>query len=514
MQYLSPIDWLICLIYLAAITAVAIGSMRGQRDNEDFFVGGRRMHWFAVGVSMFATSFSAISFLGLPQRGAYRDFSFYLTILLIPLLITPLLWFVFVPLYVRLRVSSGYEYLRLRFSPTVQRTGSLLYCTYALGWMGAMLYALALTLKSVMALDDAQYVLALITLGVFSTVYTAVGGLRAVIWTDLMQAATLIAAVLAALLLAVSGIAGGWSGLWQIGSEHGRWTMIHLSAPPLAAENFTAVNSVYTAVAYALFMYLPGYAVSQNMIQRYVCTGGLRQARGVIALSAAINAGLGFLFMLLGVALFAYYVQPGGSGLPRLERQDQILPYFVSTRAPGVGMVGLMLAGLFAAAISTIESGINGVASVVAYDWLGGKNLSLHRSRALTAALGGLVILAALLAPLLGSNVIDIITTIAGTLLGALMAVFLLGMFVPRANAPGVMIGLAFGAASLILVIATTDVPQWWYGAFTIFPTLVAGSLASRLFAPPSTEALAGTILWNRRAGENQAESITAVEFE
>ena len=170
----------------------------------------------------------------------------------------------------------------------------------------------------------------LIGLGIFATAYTAVGGLRAVIWTDVLQAVTLGAAVVVVLLLAVAGIAGGWSGLWQIGQEHGRWTMIHLESNLLAAENFTAPNSVYTASAFSLFMYLPGYAVAQNMIQRYVCTGGIRQARGVVVLSAVINAGLGFLFMLLGVALFAYYVQPAGAGMPTLESEDQILPYFVA----------------------------------------------------------------------------------------------------------------------------------------------------------------------------------------
>jgi solute:Na+ symporter, SSS family len=493
MSRLGPIDWIVCAAYLAVVAGLALGSMRTQRNNEDYFVGGRRIHWFAVGVSMFATSFSAISFLGLPQRGAYQDFSFYLTILLIPLFIAPLLWFVFVPLYVRLRVSSGYEYLRLRFNPAVQRTGSLLYCGYALGWMGAMLYAVALTLKSVMGLSDAQYLLALVGLGAFATAYTAAGGLRAVVWTDVLQAVTLGAAVVVVLLLAVSGIAGGWSGLWRIGAEHGRWTMLHLDPRPLAAENFTAPNSVYTAAAFSLFMYLPGYAVAQNMIQRYVCTGGLREARGVVALSAAINAGLGFLFLLVGVALFAYYAQPGGPGMPDLEKQDQILPHFVATRAGGVGLSGLMLAGLFAAAMSTIDSGINGVASVIVYDWLGGKNLSLRGSRSLTAGLGVLVVVAALVAPLLGENVIDIINTIAGTLLGALMAVFLLGMFAPRANAPGVLIGLVFGAASLGVVIAATQVPKWWYGAFTVFPTLIVGILASRLFPAPPARDLAGT---------------------
>ncbi len=224
------------------------------------------------------------------------------------------------------------------------------------------------------------------------------------------------------------------------------------------------------------------------MIQRYVCAGGVRQGRGVALLSGVVNASLGFLFLLVGVALFAFYAQPNGAGLPNLASEDQILPYFVSTQAAGVGLVGLLLAGLFAAAMSTIDSGINGVASVVVYDWLGGRQLPLWTSRILTVALGILVIIAALLAPQMGKNVIDIINTIAGTLLGGLMAVFLLGMFVPRANQAGVLIGLAAGALYLVLAIVATDVPKWWYGAYTVFPTLGVGTLASYLFAPPSSD--------------------------
>ena len=334
MAHLSGADWSICLVYLAIVAGLAIWSMRGQRDNEDYFVGGRSMNWFAVGISMFATSFSSISFLGLPQRGAYQDFSFFLTILLIPALITPILWFFFVPLYVRLRVSSGYSYLRMRFGSGVQRVGSLLYCGYALGWMGAMLYAIALTLKSVMHLDTTEYAMTLIGLGVFATVYTAAGGLRAVIWTDVLQAITLGIAVVAVLLLAVTGISGGWSALWEIGREHSRWTLFHLDPSPFAAKNLTAPNSVYTAIAFSVFMYLPGYAVAQNMIQRYVCTGNLREARGVVVLSALINVVLGFLFLLVGVALFVFYVQPGGAGMPVLETEDQISRISYRLRRP------------------------------------------------------------------------------------------------------------------------------------------------------------------------------------
>jgi SSS family transporter len=459
--------------------------MRGQHDNEDYFVGGRSMNWWAVGVSMFATSFSSISFLGLPQRGAYQDFSFYLVILGIPLVVTPVLWFFFVPLYVHLGVSSGYEYLRRRFGTSVQRVGSLLYGAYAVAWMGTMLYAVALTLAGVLDLSPAQYLGTLIGLGAFATAYTALGGLRAVVWTDVLQAVVLGGAVIAALALAVGRIEGGWNGLWHVGNAHGRFALFHWDSDLLARENFTSPRSIFTAVAFVLFMYLPGYTVSQNMIQRYVCAGSLRRGRGVVALSAGVNAGLGFLFMLVGVAVFAVYAQPGGAGLPELESQDQVLPFFVSTQAPGTGLAGLMLAGLFAAAMSSIDSGINGVACNVVYDWLGGRQLPLAASRALTVVLGSLVIVAALLAPRLGNNVIDIVNTIAGTLLGGLMAVFLLGMFVPRASAACALTGLATGGICLAVVVAATDVPNWWYGAFTVFPTLLVGAAAGFLFGVP-----------------------------
>ena len=108
MNNLSPIDGCICLLYLAVVFGLAWKSVQGQRDNEDYFLGGRKMNWLAVGVSMFATSFSSISFLGIPQRGAYQDFSFYLTLLLILLVISPILWWIFVPVFVRLQVRSGW----------------------------------------------------------------------------------------------------------------------------------------------------------------------------------------------------------------------------------------------------------------------------------------------------------------------------------------------------------------------------------------------------------------------
>ena len=499
MTELSPIDWFVGITYLAVVLGLALKSARGQQDNEDYFVGGRNMSWFAVGVSMFATSFSSISFLGLPQRGAYQDFSFYLTILFIPFVITPSLWWIFVPMFVRLKVSSGYEYLGRRFGLPAQRIGSGLYCVYAIGWMGTMLYAVALTLQTVIGLSEPQYFWMLVGLGAFATIYTVMGGLRAVIWTDVLQAAVLGTAMVMVMFLAVSRIDGGWSAFWAISTEHNKFQLFHLNTDLLAKENFTGQNTVFTAVAFGLFMYLPGYAVSQNMIQRYVCPGSLAGGRRVVLLSAAVNSAIGFLFLMVGTALFAFYSQPGGGGLPaagvEIAKEDQILPYFVATQLPRVGLLGFILAGLFAAAMSTIDSGINAVTSVIVYDWLSGRQLPLTISRVLTAVLGATVIGAALFVPVLGGTVIGIINVIAGTSLGTLLAVYLLGMFVPRANLPGALIGLASGLVCLTLVWALTDVPSWWLGAFTIVPTFVVGALASLLFPPAPGSSLRDTLV-------------------
>ena len=480
------LDWIditLCVAYLLVVFGLAIWSARGQHDNEEYFLGGRRMNWFVVGMSMFATSFSSISFLGLPQRGAFQDFSFYFTILLIPFLITPILWWLFVPFYVRLGLSSGYEYLGKRFGRPIQRIGSLLYAAYAIGWMGTMLYAVALTLQTVLGLTDTEYIWALIGIGAFATAYTALGGFKAVVWTDMVQAIVMGVAVVAIFALALKRIDGGFDAFLRIGLESGKFRMFHLDSDLLAVENFTASNTVYTAVAFAIFMYLPGYAVSQNMIQRYICAGSVKNGRGVVGLSALTNAGLGLVFMAVGAALFAFYSQPGGLGMPELgvdiATEDQILPYFVSTQLAGTGLAGLLMAGLFAAAMSTVDSGINGVTSVIVYDWLSGRALPVTFSRILTVLLGAAVIGAALLAPVIGENVLGIITAIAGTSLGMILAVFLLGMFVSRANMPGVLIGLSAGLICLAAAMLFANIPNWWLGVFAFFPTLIVGMVTS-----------------------------------
>ena len=167
---------------------------------------------------------------------------------------------------------------------------------------------------------------------------------------------------------------------------------------------------------------------------------------------------------------------------------------------PGIGLIGLILAGLFAAAMSTIDSGINGVTSVIVYDWLAGQELPLRVSRILTGLLGVIVIGAAIFVPFIGETVIDIIMVIAGTCLGILLAIYLLGMFTRSANFPGVLVGISVGLAYFLFVLIYTDIPTWWYGAFAMFPTFVIGIIASFFFPKPPETALKDTLLIRTRS--------------
>jgi SSS family transporter len=486
MSGLGLLDWTIFGGYLVVVFALGVALARGQRDNEEFFVGGRRMNWAAVGVSLFATAFSSLSFVALPAAAAFSDYHLLVTYLAIALVITPLLWWLFVPVYLRLRVTSVYEYLEIRFDRRMRKLGTILFALYAIGWMGSMVYATGLIIQAVLGLDEAGLRWTLVAVGAFATLYTALGGIRAVVWTDVLQAMTLGGGMLVVLVMAIQRVDGGLGAVVRIGLEHGKFEMFDFRL------DMTETNTFFAAMSLALFAYLPGYTTSQITVQRYLCMPGLAQARRSLLINAVVATLVAGLFFFVGSTLFAFYTQTGGGGLPHLAKNDQILPYFVLHELRTAGLTGLLIAGLFAAVMSTIDSGINSLSAVMVYDWLAGRDLPVALSRLLCALFGVAVIAAALVAPWLGENVIDIISKIAGAFLGLLFGVFLMGLLVPRANTGGALVGLVAGSASLACAWTQTDISGWWFGAYTCLPTFGVGCLASYLFPPPRPEQLAG----------------------
>lgn len=534
---MTQIDWTFCGGYLVLVIALGWWCARRQKTNTEYFVGNRKMNWFAVGVSLFATTFSALSFVGLPREAAYEDYHLYTAILFIPLVAAPIVGWLFVPLYHRLQLISAYEYLERRFDRRLRLLGSSLACLYALGWMGSMLFATGLILQAVLHLSDQQLVGALIVLGLFTTVYTSLGGFEAVVWTDVAQAVVLFGGMLLVLLLTVARIDGGWTAVWEIGQAHQRFAMFDLDFDLSDRANF------FSAAAYGVFVYIAAQATGQAAVQRYVSMPSVSAARWSLAVNGVLVAGVCLVFFLVGSALFAFYQQhpaataTAGSVFPELSREDQLTPNFIQSELRYPGLMGLLLAGLFAAVMSSIDSSANSIATLVVCDWLPKREVSVRTTKALCAVSGLSAIVAALLVPYLGQHVFDILVTIAGAFFGPLMGVFALGMFVRRANPQGAKIGLIGGVLGLIFVAATgipaswlaseaptvvqplaawwpAKISPWWFGAFTCTPTFLVGWASSYLFPPPPPERVRGLSILGGKlsahresAGESESEA-------
>ena len=171
----------------------------------------------------------------------------------------PVVGWLFVPLYHRLRLTSAYEYLERRFDRRLRLAGSLLFILYSLGWMGSMLYAVGLIVQVVLNLSDAQVLLLVMAVGVFTTLYTVMGGLDAVVWTDVIQGLVLVGSMLTVLLLAVGRVEGGLGTVWQVGLEHDKFQMFNFHFDPTETHNF------WSACAYGMFVYLAAHSVGADV---------------------------------------------------------------------------------------------------------------------------------------------------------------------------------------------------------------------------------------------------------
>lgn len=499
---MSVLDWILAVGSIVLMFSQGWWVSRAPQTTDDYFVGGRRMNWLAVGLSLFASSFSPLSFVGMPREAAYVDYHLYVAILFIPLFSAPIVGWLFIPLYHRLQLTSAYEYLELRFDRRLRLGGSFLYVLYTLGWMGSMLFAVGLLVQAALGLSDAQRLATIIVLGAVTTAYTTVGGFKAAVWTNVLKAAVLAGVIVAILVLAVARIDGGWTEVVRIGSEHNKFAMFNPS------WSLTRRATFPSACAFGMFVYLAVAVTSQGAVQRYASMPSIAAGRRSLVVNGVAIAAVCLLFFVLGTVMFAFYSQhpprpelaDPKSVFPNLPRQDQLTMHFVRTELPYPGLSGLLLAGLFVTVMGSISSGLSALSALVMCDWLPGRAPSVADSRRMSALFGVATIVMSLLVPYLGEHVFDIIIRISGSLFGPLLGLFLLGSLNPRANTAGASIGFIAGLVSLV-VIFPTDIASWWYGALTCLPTLIAGVLGSYLFPPPAPEQVRGLLVFSEWEG-------------
>jgi SSS family transporter len=471
----SRIDYTTWGIYLVIILCIGLYFSKREKGTKDFFLGGQRIRWWAAGISIFGTQLSAITFMAIPAKVYATDWVYILAQAAI-IIVAPFIVLFYLPFFRRLNITTAYEYLEKRFNVALRLLGGVAFCLMQLGRMGIVLFLPAIALATV---TDFNVYTCILVMGIFCTIYTVLGGIEAVIWTDVLQVFVLMGGALLCVFVIALKVEGGFIGIIDLGRQADKFNAINLT------WDYTAA-AVWVVLIGNIFSNLVPYSADQTVIQRYLTTPTEKQAAKAIWTNAALTAPAALIFFFLGTALYAFYKSQPQNLAPTLDT-DAILPWFVVRELP-TGVAGVVLAAIFAAAMSSLDSSMNSMATVLVTDFYhrfrpkSADHTRLLLARIITVVLGifgtGCALLMATY-PI--KSLWDLFMALLGLLGGGLAGVFVLGIFTRRANSIGALIGLVCSAAILYYVQRFTDIHFFLYGGIGITSCASLGYLVSLL---------------------------------
>lgn len=451
----APVDWAVIALFCAGMLGVGWYFARRTATSEDYLLGARRMRPTSVGLSLFATMVSTISYLTWPGEIIRYGPMVLFMYAAHPLTFLVVGWLI-IPSIMRLKVTSAYEILERRLGLGVRMLGSLFFLSLRLAWMAVIIYTVtAKVLVPLVGLSPAAAPYVGLLLGAVTVVYTSMGGLRAVVFTDVVQ--TLIMLCGAVLTLAVITAAlGGVGAWWPV-----RWPD-HWPAPVFGYDP-TARITMPGVILATFTWWVCTSGADQMAIQRYLATRDARTARRVLATSLSTDVVVGAFLSLLGLALLAYYSAhphhlPDGQQM--LTDADQLFPRFIVFGLP-VGVTGLVLAALLAAAMSSLSSGVNSTCSVIAVDFVERFRRSKqpvserHRVRlvrCISVAVGAAVVVLSLFVGAVKGNLLEIAYKVVNLLVSPLFGLFFMALFVPWAKGWATMAGAACSLAVVVSI--------------------------------------------------------------
>ncbi len=494
----GTIDFMALGVYLTALVVMGVYFSRREKTTNDFFLAGGRVPWWAAGLSIFGTQLSAITFMAIPAKVYATDWTYILGNMCI-FLLAPVVVFLYLPFFRRLNITTAYEYLEKRFSLPVRLFGSLAFILFQLGRMGIVLYLPAVALSAVTGLDVYVCILAM---GVLCTIYTVLGGIEAVIWTDVLQVIVLMGGALLSLIIIACNVEGGLSEMLTTAWADAKFHTFTWS------WDYT-ITAVWVVLLGNLFITLGPYTTDQVVIQRYLTTRDEKQAAGAIWTNAVLTIPSAILFFGLGTALYVFYKGNPGLLNPAAEVK-QIFPWFIARQLP-MGVAGLVIAGLFAAAMSSLDSSMNSMATAIVTDWYRrfrsgvSDHTCLNVARWLTVLLGAFgTVTALMMATWEVKSLWDLFTKVLGLFGGSLSGLFALGIFTRRASGTGVLIGALVSVVLLYVVQQYTPVHFFLYAAVGVISCFGVGYLASFVF-PARDKSLDGLTIYTLNARHNRA---------
>jgi solute:Na+ symporter, SSS family len=469
------IDYAVLVAYLLGMVGVGVYFMNRMKDTDDFFRGGQQMAWWAAGCSIFATMLSSITFMSIPAKAFAQDWVYALGNLLI-LAVAPVAVYLALPFFRRIDATSAYEYLELRFNRAVRLFASGLFTLFHTFRMAIVMSLAGLALAVVTPLSPSQSV---ILMGLLSILYCTLGGVEAVIWTDTIQTAVLLGGAMLCLVLMVLGSDGGLTGAVATAAAGGKLHAWNLHLDPTSAN-----LALWVVILGGLGQNFSSYTSDQAVVQRYMTTPDERRAATSIWLAAGLAVVATLLFFSLGSGLYAFY-RAHPEKLDPTFTTDQIFPLFILHETfPGVA--GLIVAGIFAAAQSTVSTSMNSTATTLVTDFL--RPCGACRSEAGYLRMArGLTIFFGLLGTLLGlmfvdpsiRSLFDSFVKVVGIFMGVLGGLFALGMLTRTASGPGAFAGVLGGAAVMFALPFVSPINGYLYPAIGILACFVIGFLAS-----------------------------------
>ena len=469
------VNYTVLVVYLLAMASMGLFFAKRNKTTNDYFRGGKQVPWWAAGCSIFATMLSSLTYTGVPSKSYAQDWVYSIGNMMIPV-VAFFAVFIALPFYRQLDITSAYEYLEKRFSRGVRLFGSASFTLFHLFRMAVVMSLTGLALAIATPLTPAQSVLCMGALSIF---YCTMGGIEAVIWTDTIQTFVLLGGALLAGVYLIQGTDGGFAGMTQAALDADKFRLAHFHWDISSAQ-----IALWIIILGGIGQNVSSYTADQAVVQRYMTTSDQKRAARSIWTNAVMSTLATVLFFGIGTALFGFYRSHPEKLDPTIST-DQIFPLFISNEM-ATGLAGLIVAGIFSAAQSTVSTSMNSTATTLITDFVRPSGFCrdekgyLKMARWLTLLMGVIGTLLALffVDPTIKS-LFDAFIKVIGLFMGVLGGLFVLGILTRRANATGAMIGAWVGAATMFGLWKFTSVNGYLYTTCGISTCCVVGYLVS-----------------------------------
>ena len=505
------LDIVTLVIYFAVTIGIGIWCSMKLKTTEGYFVGGRKIPGWAVGISMLGTAISSVTFLAYPGSAFQGNWSYLVPGLTVPIAAVVGV-FVFVPFYRRIRLVSAFEYAERRFGAWARVYGCITWSLNAAYRMGIILFLVSLLIRKMTGYDLYSTI---IVMGILVTVYTVMGGIEAVIWTDVIQTIVLLMGGILCIVIVFYQIPGGFGAVFSQAIEGQKFNIT------VNTQMSLYMKTIWVLMLYGLFQNLQEFACDQTKIQRYCAASSEKGAKTSVWIGGFGCIPVWIIFMFVGTSIWAFYQSSPGL-LPADILPDDVFPHFILTQLPA-GLSGLVIAASLAAAMSSIDSCMNGVSTVLTtdiYQRFVSKDRDdshyLTMARVITGLSGVLMIAASLfLAWIVLNDKIELESILGlGFFIYSVLAcgvggMYFLGFFTVSANSKGVMVGIILAMIITVWMllselgflpkVAESQFHRLTINVFSNIASFVVGYLFSYLFEAPKEEKLDGLTVWTNK---------------